>query len=80
MFWLVQRREPARVTPYMLTSPIVSCLIGVTLMGDVLTPQLVIGAVASIGGVGIVALAERRLKGRAGGSTTAEAALEAEAP
>ena len=30
MFWLVQRREPARVTPYMLTSPIVSCpLIGV---------------------------------------------------
>ena len=80
LFWLVQRREPSRVTPYMLTSPIVSCLIGVTLMGDVLTPQLVVGAVASIGGVAIVALAERGLKGRSGGSNTAEAALEAEAP
>ncbi len=80
MFWLVQRREPARVTPYMLTSPIVSCLIGVAFMGDILTPQIVIGAAASIGGVGIVALAERRLKGRSGGSNTAEAALEAEAP
>ena len=80
MFWLVQRREPARVTPYMLTSPIVSCLIGVAFMGDVLTPQIVIGGAASIGGVGIVALAERSLKRRTGGSRTAEAAVEAEAP
>ena len=80
MFWLVQRREPSRVTPYMLTSPIVSCLIGVAFLGDVLTPQIVIGAAASIGGVGIVALAERGLKRRPGGSSTAEAAIEAEAP
>ncbi|HWE44613.1 MAG TPA: DMT family transporter [Caulobacteraceae bacterium] len=80
MFWLVQRREPSRVTPYMLTSPIVSCFIGVAAFGDMLTPQIVIGAAASIGGVGIVALTERGLKRRTGGSTTAEAALEAEAP
>jgi O-acetylserine/cysteine efflux transporter len=80
MFWLVQRREPARVTPYMLTSPIVSCLIGVAFMGDVLTPQVIIGGAASIAGVGVVALAERSLKRRAGGSSTAEAAIEAEAP
>jgi O-acetylserine/cysteine efflux transporter len=79
MFWLVQRREPARVTPYMLTSPIVSCLIGVLFLGDVLTPQIVLGAAASIGGVAIVALAERGFK-RRGGAATAEAAQVAEAP
>src|ERR1700761_3515870 len=59
MFWLVQRREPSRVTPYMLTSPIVSVLIGVVAFGDILTPQIIIGGFASIGGVGVVALAER---------------------
>ena len=62
LFWLVQRREAGRVTPYMLTTPLVSCLIGVGFMGDVLTPQIVEGAVACIGGVGLVALAERRLR------------------
>ena len=80
MFWLVQRREPARVTPYMLTSPIVSCLIGVAFRGDILTPQIIVGAAASIGGVGVVALAEQGLKRRAGGRNTAEAAIEAESP
>lgn len=65
LFWLVQRREAGRVTPYMLTTPIVSCLIGVLLLGDVLTAQIVEGAVACIGGVGLVAFAERRLKARA---------------
>jgi O-acetylserine/cysteine efflux transporter len=65
LFWLVQRREAGRVTPYMLTTPLVSVLIGVAFLGDVLTPQIVEGAAACIGGVGLVALAERRFKARA---------------
>jgi O-acetylserine/cysteine efflux transporter len=64
LFWLVQRREAARVTPYLLTTPVVSILIGVLLMGDVLTPQILAGAAATIFGVGLVALAERHARNR----------------
>lgn len=62
LFWLVQRREAGRVTPYLLATPVVSIAIGAGLMGDVLTPQILVGAAATIGGVGLVAVAERRLK------------------
>ena len=59
LFWLVQRREAGRVTPYLLSTPVVSCGIGVAFMGDVLTPQIVLGGLATILGVGLVAVAER---------------------
>jgi O-acetylserine/cysteine efflux transporter len=62
LFWLVQRREAGRVTPYLLTTPLVSILIGVAFLGDVLTPQIIVGAALTIGGVGVVALAERGLR------------------
>ena len=66
LFWLVQRREAGRVTPYLLATPVVSIAIGWGLMGDVLTPQILIGAALAMAGVGVVALAERGL--RAGAS------------
>ncbi len=62
VFWLVQRREAGRVTPYLLATPVVSILIGWAWMGDVLTPQILTGAALSIVGVGLVALAERGLR------------------
>ncbi len=62
VFWLVQRREAGRVTPYLLATPVVSILIGWGLMGDVLTPQILTGAALTMGGVAIVALAERGLR------------------
>ena len=62
LFWLVQRREAGRVTPYLLTTPVVSILIGVGFLGDVLTLQIVAGAAMTIGGVAVVALAERGLR------------------
>ena len=62
VFWLVQRREAGRVTPYLLATPVVSILIGWGLMGDVLTPQILIGAALTMGGVAVVALAERGLR------------------
>ena len=60
MFWLVQRREAGRVTPYFLLTPLVSCTIGILFMGDRLTPQLVIGGAATMVGVALVALTEKR--------------------
>ena len=62
LFWLVQRREAGRVTPYLLATPVVSILIGWGLMGDVLTPQILTGSAIALAGVVVVALAERGLR------------------
>jgi O-acetylserine/cysteine efflux transporter len=60
MFWLVQRREAGRVTPYLLATPLVSVAIGVGWLGDVMTVQIAVGGLATLAGVAIVALSERR--------------------
>lgn len=62
VFWLVQRREAGRVTPYFLATPVVSILIGWLFVGDVLTTQILTGAALTMGGVAVVALAERGLR------------------
>lgn len=62
LFWLVQKREPGRVTPYFLLTPLVSCTIGVLFLGDKLTAQLLIGGGATMVGVALVALTEKRAK------------------
>ncbi|WP_296175960.1 DMT family transporter [uncultured Brevundimonas sp.] len=62
VFWLVQRREAGRVTPYLLGSPLVSILIGWLWMGDVLTPQILTGVAIALIGVVTVALGERGLR------------------
>lgn len=68
VFWLVQKREAGRVTPYFLATPVVSIAIGWGVLGDVLTPQILTGAALTLGGVAVVALAERGL--RAGAANT----------
>jgi O-acetylserine/cysteine efflux transporter len=60
LFWLLQRREASRFTPYLLSTPLVTTFLGVTLFKDALTPRLIVGAFATLAGVAIVALAERR--------------------
>lgn len=62
LFWLVQRREAGRVTPYLLGSTVVSVLVGWYYMGDVLTPQIVVGAGLTLVGVIVVSLGERGLR------------------
>jgi len=62
VFWLVQRREAGRVTPYFLATPVVSIAIGWGFLGDELTPQILFGAALTMGGVAVVALAERGLR------------------
>jgi O-acetylserine/cysteine efflux transporter len=59
--WLISRREAGRFTPYFLATPVVSGALGVTLLGDALTLQVVIGGLATLAGVGVVALAEKRV-------------------
>jgi O-acetylserine/cysteine efflux transporter len=66
LFWLVQKREAGRVTPYLLLTPVCSIAIGAGFLGDVLTPQILIGSAVVIGGIALVTLAERGL--RAGAS------------
>ncbi len=61
LFWLVQRREAGRVTPWFLLTPLLSCAIGVGFMGDQVTVQLVGGGLATMVGVALVALSERRI-------------------
>jgi O-acetylserine/cysteine efflux transporter len=62
LFWLVQRREAGRVTPYLLGATMVSVAMGWLFMGDVLTTQIIIGAALTMAGVVVVALAERNLR------------------
>ena len=69
LFWLVQRREAGRVTPWFLLTPLVSCTIGVAFMGDRVTPQLVGGGLATMVGVALVALSERRAAQQASSAT-----------
>lgn len=70
LFWLVQRREPGRVTPYFLLTPLVSCTIGVLFMGDALSLQLVIGGGATMVGVALVALTEKKTPPATSGDPT----------
>ena len=69
LFWLVQRREAGRVTPWFLLTPLVSCTIGVGFMGDKVTVQLVGGGLATMVGVALVALSERRAAQQASSAT-----------
>ena len=62
LFWLVQRREAGRVTPYLLGSTAISVLIGWLFMGDMLTPQIITGAALTLVGVVVVSIGERNLR------------------
>lgn len=62
MFRLVQRYEVSRTTPYLLMTPVISFALAAFVLGDRITPQIIAGAAATMGGVVLVALAERRFK------------------
>lgn len=62
MFKLVQKYEVSRTTPYLLLTPVITFALAVFVLGDRITPQILIGAGATMVGVALVALAERRFK------------------
>ena len=57
------------MTPWFLLTPLVSCTIGVGFMGDKVTVQLVGGGLATMVGVALVALSERRAAQQASTAT-----------
>lgn len=62
MFRLVQKYEVSRTTPYLLMTPVFSFALAALVLGNVITLQIVVGAAVTMGGVVLVALAERRFK------------------
>jgi O-acetylserine/cysteine efflux transporter len=62
MFKLLQKYEVSRTTPFLLLTPVISFALAVAILHDRITVQILIGAAATLAGVALVALAERRFK------------------
>ncbi|OQW60545.1 MAG: hypothetical protein A4S17_10440 [Proteobacteria bacterium HN_bin10] len=65
LFRLVQKYEVSRTTPYLLLTPVISFTLAAVVLHNQITPQILFGAALTIGGVLLVALAERRLRAAA---------------
>jgi O-acetylserine/cysteine efflux transporter len=55
LYWLIQRYEVSLVSPLMLLSTVFSVSFGIWLMGDVLTPAIIVGGLATLTGVAVIA-------------------------
>jgi O-acetylserine/cysteine efflux transporter len=62
LFRLVQKYEVSRTTPYLLMTPVISFTLAAVVLHNEITPQILFGAALTIGGVLLVAIAERRFK------------------
>jgi O-acetylserine/cysteine efflux transporter len=60
-FHLVQRYPVTSVAPLTTLSPVFSIVLGVLLLGDRLTPRIIVGGVCTLIGVLIITLRERRI-------------------
>jgi O-acetylserine/cysteine efflux transporter len=58
-YWLIQRHEVHRVTPYVLLVPVLAVLLGVALRGDRPGARLIVGGAVVLGGVLWVTLRAR---------------------
>jgi O-acetylserine/cysteine efflux transporter len=62
MFQLVQRYEVARVTPFMLMTPVISFVLAGLVLGDHVSLRVALGAAITLAGVALAALAEQRFR------------------
>jgi len=60
MFWLIKHYEVSVIAPLSLLAPISTIVFGVLLLGDVMTPRMVIGALIALSGVLIVTVRQAR--------------------
>ncbi len=60
-YYLVQRYPITSVSPLTVLSPLFGVLFGVTLLGDELTPRIIVGGTMTLTGVVVIALRERRI-------------------
>ncbi len=74
-YWLLKHNPISQVIPYTLLSPILCVLFGVTLLGETITTQTMIGGAVIISGVAIIILVKpRRQKAARTIEQTAESA------
>ncbi len=68
-YYLLRRYDASLVAPLTLAAPVWAVGFSVVLLGDPVTPQLIVGAALALGGVGVIALRERwRARQRAAAS------------
>jgi len=60
-YFMVQRYEISRVSPFLLISPPTTVLLGVLVLGDVLTPRIIIGSLVTLSGVGVILVRDRNI-------------------
>ena len=67
MSWLFQRYPVSTVSPLTLPTPLLSVMIGIAVFGTPITPQMILGGILTIIGVGIITLrtAQKRDDGTA---------------
>ncbi|MGB0920994.1 MAG: DMT family transporter [Alphaproteobacteria bacterium] len=58
-FYLVQRYDVSLIAPLSLLAPTFGVMFGVTLMGDVLSPRMIMGIVITLSGCLIIAMRQR---------------------
>lgn len=58
-YYMLQRYEVSKITPYTLLSPLFTVVFGVTLLGEDLTWRILIGGAITLAGVAIISLRER---------------------
>lgn len=58
-YWLLQRHPVSLIAPLTLLAPILGVVFGVTLLGDLLTPRILIGGTMTLAGVGIILWRDR---------------------
>ena len=66
MFQLVQRYEVSRTTPYLFLSPVVGIALGAAVLGDRLTPEVLLGGALTLADIDELQLAVRATLAAAG--------------
>lgn len=61
MYYLLQRYEVTQTSPLTLLSPVWGVVFGVTLLGDTLTPRIIVGGILTLIGVAIVTIRQKTL-------------------
>ena len=60
-YFMVQRYEISKVSPFLLISPPTTVLLSVIFLGDILTPRIIVGSLVTLVGVGIILVRDRNI-------------------
>ena len=71
--WLMRVEPPARVSTYAYVNPVVAVLLGATVAGEVLTPQMLVASSVIV--LAVIIIVRRRPVERAGGGSSARSGV-----